>query len=313
MVHKCKFNLFAASPVAPGRVACAPEEGLMTDALHERHEPPLAEPPPVVLTIAGFDPSSGAGITADLQVFAAFGLFGTACITSLTAQSTRGVQATYSVSSFIDQTLAELQADVPPVGVKIGMLGDALAVRATCDYLRRWREARPANAPVAVVLDPVLLSSSGAPLLAPDAVQSLRDDLLPLVDWITPNLDELQVLAGAAPHEGTAAAFERMHRLAPHLHIVATGGEQTPPDDLLLTPSGGSHRFPGIHVDTTSTHGTGCAFSSALLCRLVLGDAPAEAVAAAKAYVTEALRQAPGVGTGRGPLGLLWPRKGAQE
>jgi hydroxymethylpyrimidine/phosphomethylpyrimidine kinase len=262
--------------------------------------------PPVVLTIAGFDPSSGAGITADLQVFAAHDLFGTACITALTVQSTQGVASVEPVSHLIAPTLSHLDADLPPVGIKIGMLATAEAVSAVAEYLASLRGPR-----IPIVLDPVIRSSSGAWLLNSKGLDILQAKLLPLVDWITPNLDELAVLSGVDVYlnsdvEGALRALNRQH---PHLNIVATGGDHIDQGtvDTLLTPAGELYRFEGERIDTTSTHGTGCAFSSALLARLVLGYAPQDAVAAAKIYVTEALRRALGVGKGHGPLSLLWP------
>jgi hydroxymethylpyrimidine/phosphomethylpyrimidine kinase len=262
--------------------------------------------PTVVLTIAGFDPSSGAGITADLQVFAAHGLFGTACVTALTVQSTQGVAAVQPVAALIGPTLDHLDADLPPAGIKIGMLGSAEAVLAVAAYLRGRRGPK-----IPVVLDPVILSSSGASLLGGDGLAALKTELLPLVDWITPNRDELGELSGVGVYlnsdvEEALRAFSRRY---PHLRIVATGGDHIGPGtvDCLLTSAGKLHKFEGERVDTTSTHGTGCAFSSALLARLVLGYAPEDAVAAAKSYVTEALKRAPGLGQGRGPLDLLWP------
>ena len=260
--------------------------------------------PSIALTIAGFDPSSGAGVTADLKVFAAHGLFGTACISALTVQSTQGVASVSSVSPLIAPTLAYLDEDLPPDGIKIGMLGNAEAVDAVATFLRTRRRL---EAPV--VLDPVLLSSSGARLLDHDGIAALQTKLLPLVNWITPNIAELAVLSGL-PVEAAdeiAPAMKALLRRYPHLHIVATGGHRDTPIDLLLTPTGELFRFEGVWVDTSSTHGTGCAFSSAILARLILRDAPGAAVSSAKNYVFEALRRAPEVGKGRGPLNLLWP------
>jgi hydroxymethylpyrimidine/phosphomethylpyrimidine kinase len=265
-----------------------------------------ARKPPIALTIAGFDPSSGAGITADLQVFAAHGLYGTACVTALTVQSTTGVAATESASALVRRTLDHLHDDLPPAGIKIGMLGDLASVAAVAAYLRE--RIGPG---VPVVLDPVLVSSSGAALLTPDGLAGLQSELLPHVTWITPNIAELAILSGL-PVEAAAdieAAMRALQARHPHLHIVATGGHRTRATDTLLTPTGKIFWFDGDRIETTSTHGTGCAFSSALLARLVLGDAPGPAVAAAKAYVAEALRTAPGLGHGRGPLNLLWPLK----
>lgn len=260
--------------------------------------------PSIALTIAGFDPSSGAGVTADLQVFAAHGLFGTACMSALTVQSTQGVASVNSVSPLMAPTLAYLDEDLPPDGIKIGMLGNAEAVDAVATFLRTRRRL---EAPV--VLDPVLLSSSGARLLDPAGIAALQTKLLPLVNWITPNIAELAVLSGL-PIEAAddiAPAMKALMRRYPHLHIVATGGHRDTPIDLLLTPTEELLRFEGVRVDTSSTHGTGCAFSSAILARLILGDSPGAAVSWAKEYVFEALRRAPGVGKGRGPLNLLWP------
>lgn len=262
--------------------------------------------PPVALTIAGFDPSSGAGITADLQVFAAHGLFGTACITALTVQSTQDVAAVEPVHHLIAPTLAHLDADLPPAGIKIGMLATPEAVSAVAAYLRRLRAA---GSKIPVVLDPVILSSSGASLLNRDGLALIPHELFPLVDWITPNHAELSALSQISAGHYLHDAMRALSRDYLNLHIVATGGDD--PDsqarDTLLTPTGDLHHFEGERINTTSTHGTGCAFSSALLARLILGDSPLQAVAAAKAYVTEALRRAPGVGHGHGPLNLLWP------
>ena len=257
--------------------------------------------PPVVLTIAGFDPSNGAGITADLQVFAAHGLFGTACITALTVQSTQGVAAVEPVSHLIGSTLEHLNADLPAAGIKIGMLGSVEAVRAVAGFLREFRKAG-----VPVVLDPVMRSSSGARLLSEEGVAALRAELLPLVDWITPNLDELGDLA-ELPGESAEEALAELRGRFPRLHIIATGGDSDGEAvDKLLTSEGALHHFGGARIETTSTHGTGCAFSSALLSRLVLGDEPVAAVAAAKMFVRESLYLAPGLGKGRGPLNLSW-------
>jgi hydroxymethylpyrimidine/phosphomethylpyrimidine kinase len=261
---------------------------------------------PIALTVAGFDPSSGAGITADLQVFAAHGLFGTSAITALTVQSTVGVQAVRPTDP--DLLLATLQfvsADLPASGVKVGMLGSDANVVVLAKFLSH----APSGIPV--VLDPVLRSSSGRDLLEPKALRRLHSDLLPLVGWITPNWAELEALTGfrVRNFEQARDAADALGKLHPALSIVVTGGDSPEPVDLLRIPGGAIQTFPGDRIETTSTHGTGCAFSAALLSRLILGDAPAQAVAGAKSYVIEALRSAPGLGRGRGPLNLLWPLK----
>jgi len=252
------------------------------------------------------------------MVFAAHGLFGSSCITGLTVQSTLGVRACYPVAAeVLSETLACLDDDLPPAGIKIGMLATGTAVSTVCEYLERLRD-RGSN--ISVVLDPVLRSSSDRELLDPGGVEELRTRLLPLVDWVTPNRQELVVLTGIsetisgaeAPNDAIIRSAEMLqhevlHRGGRPLHVLATGGDLIPPDDLLLMSSGQPHWLSGEHVDTTSTHGTGCALSSALLSRLVLGDAPLEAALGAKRYVTQALRTATPIGHGHGPMNHLWP------
>jgi len=266
--------------------------------------------PPVALTIAGFDPSNGAGITADLQVFAAHGIFGTSAITALTVQSTLGVAHVHPLdSTLFRHTLDHLTADLPPAGIKIGMLGTAAIARELADFLKRLNEASTGNPNIPIVLDPVILSSSGATLLDPSGLEILRTHLLPKITWLTPNWQELALITGEPVTSQPEArhALEVLAQTHPHLHTIATAGDQTHPTDLLRTPSGQFHELPGTRIETTSTHGTGCAFSSALLSRLILGDQPLAAVTAAKSYVEGALRNAPNLGHGRGPLNLLWP------
>jgi hydroxymethylpyrimidine/phosphomethylpyrimidine kinase len=260
-----------------------------------------------VLTIAGFDPSSGAGITADLMVFAAHGLFGTSCITSLTVQSTVCVVGAQPVAAeVVRATLDCLWDDLPPVGIKIGMLSSAANVSVVADFLERLLSL---GERVPVVLDPVLRSSSGRELLEAEGVMLLRERLLPLVDWVTPNLDELGLLTdrSVARHGDLPAAARTLQEGCVGLNVLATGGHLDPPDDLVVTAAGAMHWLPGERIESTSTHGTGCALSSALLCRLVLGDDALEAALAAKGFVAEAIRSAGAIGKGRGPVNHLWP------
>ena len=254
----------------------------------------------VVLSAAGFDPSSGAGVSADLKVFAAHGLYGVLAITALTVQSTQGVREVVPVSGkLFRHTLECLAEDVTIAGVKIGMLGSAEIAGELAYFLRHATVPREN-----IVLDPVLVSSSGAPLLDPDGVRLLRDDLLPLVGWVTPNLDELAALTGepVAMRDKIPRLAAKLAGLAPGLNVVATGGHLEAPDDFLRTASGEEVWIPGRRVETTSSHGTGCVFSSALLCRLVAGDTPVDAVRGAKAFVTHALETAVPIGKGKGPL-----------
>ncbi|GGA61506.1 hydroxymethylpyrimidine/phosphomethylpyrimidine kinase [Edaphobacter acidisoli] len=255
-----------------------------------------------VLTIAGFDPSSGAGITADLMVFRAHGLFGTSCITGLTVQSTVGVRGMHPVKAeVVRETLDCLWDDLPAAGIKIGMLATAANVVAVADFLERVRRTG-----VAVVLDPVLRSSSGRELLEADGVALMRERLLPLVDWVTPNLDELAMLSGrrVAERDDVPEAARALQRAVRGLSVMATGGHLAVPDDFVMTADGRMRWLSGEHVETSSTHGTGCALSSALLCGLVRGDA--DAPRSAKEYVTGALRAAHAMGKGRGPVEHLW-------
>jgi hydroxymethylpyrimidine/phosphomethylpyrimidine kinase len=257
-----------------------------------------------ILTIAGFDPSSGAGVTADLAVIASHGYFGTAAITALTVQSTERVRAVHAVEpAVLAETLECLVADIEPDGVKIGMLASEGNAGVVLDFLRKLGRKVP------VVLDTVVRSSSGKRLLSCAGYQTLQEELLPLVDWITPNLAELGMLSGvevstpANMEEGVDALRGRF----PALGLVATGGHLEVPDDLLCGADGIKVWLRGERVESRSTHGTGCAFSTAMLCGLVDGRGGVEAARQAKAFVTEGIRRAPGVGKGRGPLELRWP------
>ncbi len=239
------------------------------------------------------------------MVFAAHGLFGISCITGLTVQSTIGVMATQAVDAeIVRATLDCLQADLPAAGIKIGMLASAATVLAVAEFL----EERHGQG-VTIVLDPVLRSSSGRELLEPAGVELVRERLLPLVDWVTPNLEELGMLSGRAVVNGedVAEAARVLQGFYPGLNVFATGGHLNPPDDLVLTAEGESRWLRGELIESRSTHGTGCALSSALLSRLMLGDDAFSAALAAKRYVAEAIRSAPPLGRGHGPVNHLWP------
>lgn len=268
--------------------------------------------PAVCMTIAGFDPSSGAGITADLKTFAAHGVYGVAAITALTVQSTTGVEAVEFVAPLLlRETLECLAADVTLDAVKIGMLGTAGAVLEIERFLRSHPELRDRT-----VLDPVCRSSSGVALLDQEGVGLLVERLLGLVGWVTPNLDELAVLTGS-PEVERYVRRDEVPRLAERLaslaatsgnsalHIVVTGGHLDRPDDYVLVDGRGSW-ISGDRVETTSTHGTGCAFSSALAAGLANGLEAIDAVRVAKGYVTDALRAAAPIGRGRGPMHHLF-------
>ena len=226
-------------------------------------------------------------------------IFGVSAITALTVQSTQGVRRVEPVpTETVRKSLECLTEDIEIAGAKIGMLATSDIVVTVAQWLRGAGIPRER-----VVLDPVLRSSSGKDLLEAEGVEAIRRELLPFVGWVTPNLDELHMLVGGgvAGREEIAGAARRLAALAPGLSVVVTGGDVDPPDDFLLTAAGEEAWFPGHRVETTSTHGTGCVFSSALLCRLLAGDGPAEAVRAAKEFVTHALKTAAPVGKGKGP------------
>ena len=251
----------------------------------------------IALTIAGFDPSSGAGVTADLQVFRNHGIHGVASIAAITVQSTRSVRRIEPVSrALLQESLDCLVGDMGIDGVKIGMLGTAEAVGAVADFLRRAGIPKQR-----VVLDPVIRASSGAELLESAGVRRLVAEMLPMVGWVTPNLDEAAALLGeeVAGRDGIPDQARRIAALGgtgqggSGLNVVVTGGHLDPPDDFLRTAGGEERWFPGVRMESRSihgTHGTGCVFSSALLCRLLLGDGAAEAVAGAKAAVVRRLQ-----------------------
>jgi hydroxymethylpyrimidine/phosphomethylpyrimidine kinase len=263
---------------------------------------------PVALTLAGFDPGSGAGVTADLKTFAAHGIYGVACITAMTVQSTLGVRAVEPLSAhLVRATLECLLEDVALSGAKIGMLGSSKVASEVAVFLKEHSSKIPRER---VVLDPVLGSSSGMPLIDANGVRVIRDELLHCVGWITPNVHELAILIGADSEtlrrDQVPEAAARLREGNPELNVVVTGGHLGRPDDFLLTAPGEQSWLPGEKIATNSTHGTGCAFSTAMLCGLVSGLNPQEAVASAKEYVTEALRSAYPVGKGKGPMNHLF-------
>jgi hydroxymethylpyrimidine/phosphomethylpyrimidine kinase len=244
------------------------------------------------LTIAGYDPSSGAGIAADLQVFASHSVAGVSAITALTVQSSARVQRVATLGpEWLRETLDFLASAGTIDGVKLGMLGTAELVGVVTDFLRQSPIHREH-----VVLDPVFRSSSGAELLDTAGVRRMVAELLPLAGWITPNVEEAAALLcePVAGREGLPDQAFRLAKLAGEgLNVVITGGHLDPPDDFLLTASGESAWFPGRRVTPNSihgSHGTGCVFSSALLCRILLGDSPQDAVHHAKQCVVDRLQ-----------------------
>jgi len=273
----------------------------------------MAEKPPVVLTIAGFDPSSGAGITADIKTMAAHGCYGLACVTAMTVQSTSGVRRVESVDPLlVTDTLEELAEDIEIAAVHIGMLRSAKVVKAVADFLSSSRGRRgggPARLPN-IVLDPILKSSSGADLIDAAGTRLMIERLLPLADVITPNVDEASSLTGAKVDdlEGMKAAAAKLHEMGSQA-VVITGGHLEKAIDLLsFTTNKGIEQevFRGELQKSNSTHGTGCAFSTAIACHLAQDRGVAEAVLLAKTYVTAAIANGHPLGKGKGPVNHLY-------
>lgn len=260
--------------------------------------------PPVVLTIAGFDPSSGAGVTADIKTIAAHGCYGVSCITALTVQSTAGVRRVELISpELVTETLDELASDVPIAAMHIGMLGAGPVVRAVAKFLEQQATRN-------VVLDPILKSSSGADLLDRDGARLLRERLIPLASVVTPNLDEASALTGLAVEnlEQMRAAARKLHDLGSPA-VVITGGHLQQAIDLLsfMSERGIDQEvFKSARLRSNSTHGTGCAFASSLACHLALGRGLPESVLLAKAYVAASISNAHPLGRGTGPIHHLY-------
>jgi hydroxymethylpyrimidine/phosphomethylpyrimidine kinase len=252
---------------------------------------------PVVLTIAGSDSSAGAGIQADLKAISANGGYGASVITAITAQNTRGVTA--AVELDLDLIRAQADAvfdDLRVAAVKTGMLASAAVIETVAKILRDHR-------PPHYVLDPVMVSKTGFPLLRPEAVGALRETLLPLATLLTPNVHEARALTGLAvrtPAEAEAAGRQLLAAGAGAVLVKGGHLEERPATDVLVTPEG-VRVFPGEHVDARHTHGTGCTYSAAIATQLAHGRSLVDAIACAKAYVTEAIRDGLGIGQGIGP------------
>ena len=267
----------------------------------------MPEKPPIVLTIAGFDPSSGAGVTADIKTIAAHGCYGVACITAITVQSTAGVQRVEAVDAdLVTEILEELALDVPIAAVHLGMLGSAKVVRAVAEFLGRSGKAKLSN----IVLDPILKSSSGADLLDPPGTRILIEKLIPLADVVTPNVDEAAALTGlrVTNLDEMRAAAAKLHEMG-SAAVVITGGHLEKAIDLLsFTTRRGVEEevFKAERQRSNSTHGTGCAFATAMACHLALDRGLAEAALLAKTYVTAAIAAGHPLGRGTGPVHHLY-------
>ncbi len=264
----------------------------------------------IALTIAGSDSGGGAGIQADLKTFQRFGVFGTSVVTAITAQNTLSVTAVHPIPvEIVEAQLAALAADLAPAAIKSGMLGTAPIVRAVAAVLPQHRF-------VPYILDPVMVSTSGARLLDPDAESEIRTRLIPLATLVTPNLDEAAILVGFPVSD--LSAMERAGQKLLELGAAAAlmKGGHIPGSEVvdILVTAGGTQRFSHPRLKTTSTHGTGCTLSAAVAAGLAMRiggwtagrrvppDALATAVSDALDYVHRAIATAPGLGQGHGPL-----------
>jgi len=257
---------------------------------------------PIALTIAGSDSGGGAGIQADLKAFSALGVYGASVITALTAQNTNAVTGIHPVPpEFVRHQMDAVFEDLDVDAVKIGMLGDDALIRAV-------REGLDAHQPAWIVLDPVMVAKSGDPLLAEEAVASLIEQLLPIAHVITPNLPEAETLLGGVitidTPDAMVEAADKLLELGPRA-VLMKGGHLQGQDaaDYLLTEDGGIW-LPGRRFETKNTHGTGCTLSSAIAAGLAKGFDPAEAMKAAKAYISNAIAAADtlAIGSGHGPV-----------
>lgn len=259
------------------------------------------------LSIAGFDGSGGAGIQADLKTFSALGCYGMTVLTALPVQNTCGVRGCYDIPMIAIQ--AQLEAifdDIVPTSIKIGMLFSAPIIHLVADFLEKHALTIP------IVLDPVMVAKSGAPLLQPEAVESLKTRLMPLATVVTPNLPEAYTLAGQV-EESMELLGEMLIKLGPQVVLLKGGhSKKTSADDLFLDLQGNKVWLNAPRIQSNNTHGTGCTLSAAICALLAQGISILDACRYAKYYLTEALLAAQNIkmGQGHGPVHHfyhLWP------
>ena len=249
------------------------------------------------LTIAGSDSSGGAGIQADIKTMTANGVFAMSAVTALTAQNTTGVTGIVEVSpEFLKEQIDCIFTDIRPDAVKIGMVSSAELIRAIAEKLKEYQAEN-------IVVDPVMVATSGAKLISDDAIGTLKEALLPMADILTPNIPEAEVLSGmeVKTEEDMVKAAEKISRTY-HCAVLLKGGHQlNDANDLLCR--GEEHRwFYGKRIDNPNTHGTGCTLSSAIASNLAKGFDMETAVERAKAYISGALGAMLDLGKGSGPM-----------
>lgn len=263
-----------------------------------------------VLSIAGSDSSGGAGVQADVKTIEAMGLFAQTAITALTAQNTTGVFGVVDIDpAFVRAQIDAVFEDIRPDAVKVGMVSNSDTVRSIAEGLRAHRAK-------GVVVDPVMVSTSGSKLMEGGAKETLVSELFPLADVVTPNIPESEALSdmsisSKADMERAARAIARMSGGA----VLVKGGHGVgdDADDLLLTVEGDAIWIPGARIDTENTHGTGCTLSSAIACGLAEGLDARVSVERAKRYVAGALSAGLSMGKGSGPLDHMWGTRGERR
>jgi len=252
----------------------------------------------IAMTIAGSDPSGGAGLQADVKAFHQCGVYGTSVVTMLTVQNTLGVVTVKTVDPrLVAAQLDAVLEDIPPLAAKTGALGTADIIEAVA--------RRAADFSFPLVIDPVMLSKHGAPLLEEDALRVLVDSLFPHAFLLTPNVREAEALTGldigdlTSMERAAAAISVRGPR-----HVLVKGGGRSDDATDVLFSAGEVRHFPAKRIDTQHTHGTGCVFSAAITARLARGESLPDAIQAAKQYVTRAIQTAPHIGRGLGPVNM---------
>lgn len=261
----------------------------------------------IALTIAGSDSGGGAGIQADLKTFHQFGVFGTSAVVAITAQNTRGVRGVHPIPlELVRSQLAALAEDLPPDAVKTGMLATAALVRGVASAVEEHGFPN-------LVVDPVMVASSGDRLLDENAVETVTDLLIPRARVVTPNRDEAQLLTGReieTEHDMIDAGRQLLERGASAALVKGGHLRGDTVVDVLVTANG-DRRFEHPRIDTSSTHGTGCTLSAAIAAGLALGRSLEDAVERALAFVHRAIAAAPGLGHGHGPLNHFVPADGS--
>ena len=249
------------------------------------------------LTIAGSDSSGGAGIQADLKTMIANGVYGMSAITALTAQNTTGVQGIFEViPEFLEQEIDSVFTDIRPDAVKIGMVSESDLIRMIAKKLRQYQAKK-------IVVDPVMVATSGARLISEEAVDVLKEELFPLADLLTPNIPETEVLTGRKIRN-TDDMIEAAKQVSEQYHcaVLCKGGHKLNDANDLLYEDGTYQWFEGERIDNPNTHGTGCTLSSAIASNLAKGFSMVESVNRAKDYISGALAAMLDLGKGSGPM-----------